>query len=1007
MKTAVKPQDEIARLTALLDYQVLDTPEDHSYDDITLLASIICKTPIALVSLIDSDRQWFKSHHGLDVRETPRDISFCGHAIHGKEVFQVPDSAQDPRFADNPLATGAPHVRFYAGAPLINSDGHVLGTLCVIDNHPRTLDLEQTRALEALARQVVHLLRMRKSTSELDQRLVELKSASQLVLDQQQQLTKAREEADRATQAKSEFLRLAHIELEKRVEERTADLRSFTESIPQLVWQSASNGEFLYMSPNWIELTFAETDQNQWNNIIHPEDIPSFTSAWVNCLNMGSRFEAAVRIKAKDSTYRWFLARAVPQLASDGTVKKWFGTCTDIHDHKQAIEKAHSAEQKLTQLVASMPMILWATDKNGIVTLSEGKGLASLGLKPGETVGWDMFNAPDVAVESVQYVKRALSGESFESIFNFGGRVVATSYSPLFDLSGERSGMVAISNDITEKVALEKSLSESILNERAAMHIAKTKSEFLANMSHEIRTPLNGVIGMIDLLLETRLDKQQQKYARIVQDSGVGLLTVINDILDFSKIEAGRMELEIIDFDLKSVVEGQADLLAIRAKEKGLSLMTFIDPGIPAGIKGDPGRIAQVLLNLVSNAIKFTEKGSVVVRATCETDSAIRTDTVDVRFTVHDTGIGLTETEIAMVFQAFTQADSSTARKYGGTGLGLSISKQLVNLMGGDIGVDSTAGNGSTFWFTTRFLKSNSISPVMHPELHVNLDKLKVLIVDDDPPAGEIIQTYLENWKMLPTLARSGEEALSLLKAESKKHAPFSVVIIDKRMPGLDGFALAEKIRSDLELAKSKLILVTAFNIAAQNEAAIKLGFSVCLTKPIKQSELYSSLVMAMGLSTSENALAPSQNPKVTTIDRSRMRILVAEDNSVNQILILAQLNNLGFSAQAVANGKEVIAVLAEGAFDCILMDCQMPEMDGFMATRAIREIEKKSGAHIPIIALTANAMSEDKQKCLDSGMDDYISKPFKKETLICALEKWMIPSVKNAKQMHPDKNKI
>ncbi len=997
MKKAVKPHDETTRLKALLDYQVLDTPEERSYDDITLLASMICKTPIALVSLIDSDRQWFKSHHGLDARETPRDISFCGHAIHGKEVFQVPDSAQDPRFADNPLATGAPHVRFYAGAPLINSDGLVLGTLCVIDNHSRTLDLEQTRALEALARQVVNLLKMRKSMSELDQRLVELKAASQLVLDQQKLLILTHEEADRATHSKSELLRLDHLELEKRVEERTADLRSYTESISQLLWQSATNGDFLYMSPNWTELTYLEPGQSHWDNIIHPEDIPSFKSAWSNCLNTGSPFKAAVRIKLKDRIYRWYLARAVPQLTSDGTVKKWCGTCTDIHEHKQAIENAHAAEQKLSQLVASIPSILWATDKKGIVTLSEGKGLASLGLKPGEAVGWDMFNAPDIAVESGQFVKRALSGESFESIFNFGGRVIETSYSPLFDLSGAPSGMVAISNDITEKVALEKSLSESILNERAALQIAKTKSEFLANMSHEIRTPLNGVIGMIDLLLETKLDKQQQKYAKIVQDSGVGLLTVINDILDFSKIEAGRMELEIVDFDLKSVIEGQADLLAIRAKEKGLSLMTFVDPGIPLGIKGDPGRIAQVLLNLVSNAIKFTEKGSVVVRATCETDSAIRSDTVDVRFTVHDTGIGLTEPAIAKLFQAFTQADSSTARKYGGTGLGLSISKRLVNLMGGDIGVESTSGTGSTFWFTTKLVKSNSIAPVMPSELHTNLDKLKVLIVDDDPPAGEIIQTYLENWKMLPTLARSGEDAFSLLKAESKKHAPYSVVIIDKRMPGMDGFALAEKIRADLELDKSKLILITAFDLASQDEAAIKLGFFSCLTKPVKQSELHNALVMAMVPSISEKVPTPIQNPKVTTIDRSHIRILVAEDNYVNQMLILAQLKGLGFSAQAVANGKEVVAALSSGAFDCILMDCQMPEMDGFTATQAIREIEKKSGAHIPIVALTANAMSEDKKRCLESGMDDYISKPFKKETLMSVLEKWMIPSMKKA----------
>jgi PAS domain S-box-containing protein len=710
-----------------------------------------------------------------------------------------------------------------------------------------------------------------------------------------------------------------------------------------------------------------------------------------------------------DGHETWVSTTKLPYRAADGTIVGTFGISRDITERKQAEAALADSEERLQLVLRGSNDGWWVRDIVENTAYFSPRWFEMIGYAqdelPSEPGLRRRLTHPDdlERVDQLLAAARDSGQEGYEVEFRLRHKdghwvpVLSRGFI-LRDATGKPTRMAGANTDLTERKRVEAEIHETNRQLQAAIAQATemtlraeaanmAKSEFLANMSHEIRTPLNGVIGMTSLLLDTELDEDQRRFAETVRTSGEALLALLSDILDFSKIEAGKLELESIDFDLRALLDDFAAPLALRAHAQGLEFICAAAPDVPAFLVGDPGRLRQVLLNLAGNALKFTHEGEIAVRVSldAETDSE-----VVLHFSVKDTGIGIAADHQAPLFEKFTQADASTTRRYGGTGLGLAISKQLTELMGGEIGLVSHEKQGSEFWFTVRLAKQGDQErPV---PLTTEIRGVHILVVDDNATNREVMAAQLAAWGVRSEETRDGPSALLALARAKDAGDPFAAAILDMQMPGMDGATLARAIKSDDALAPTRLVLMTSVGERGDARQMEEMGIAAFLVKPVRQSDLFDSLSAVLAGA----AVARPTRPIVTRhaireMRRGAIRILLAEDNITNQQVAIGILKRLGLRTEAVVNGAEAVTALETTPYDLVLMDVQMPEMDGLEATRHIRDPKSAVLRHdVPIVAMTAHAMQGDRERCLEAGMNDYVSKPVSAQALADALERWL-----------------
>jgi len=733
----------------------------------------------------------------------------------------------------------------------------------------------------------------------------------------------------------------------------------------------------------------------------HPDDIAQAMRVYERHLEAGEPLDFTVRLEMADGSYRWFRMRGAAERDAAGRVLRISGSAQDVHEQKLAEDRLREVQARFERAVDGTQDGLWEIDLSGprgrfwlSPRLHELLGFAVGELSDDQEVLRDLIHPDDRPISDAAVEQQLAEGVPIDVEVRMRTKSGAYRWyrlrgRPGFDALGRIVRTSGSMQDVTEARASREALVRAT---EAAQAASRAKSAFLATMSHEIRTPMNGIIGMTALLLDSVLGRVQREYAEAIHASATSLLAIINDILDFSKIEAGKLEIESLEMDLWSQVEEVGSMMALQAAMKNLELIVDVAPDVPQTVLGDPQRLRQCLVNLAGNAIKFTTTGEIVlaVRRTAE-----REGKAEVRFEVRDTGIGIAPEARPALFQPFTQADSSTTRQFGGTGLGLSIVKRLVELMGGEVGLESEVGKGSTFWFTLPLKRTEPSGRTLRPALEAA--PCRILIVDDNATNRRVLAGHLATGPYQTEAVASAAEALERLGAAAAAGRDYDVVLIDYQMPEMDGAMLGERIAGDPRFARSRLVLLTSLDRKDDHIRFASMGFAAYLTKPVRPRELRECLSHVLAHGAEE--WSARTHPLVTrgTLiasepggDRYGGRVLVVEDNPVNQKVAQKFLERLGCSVRVAGDGKEAVEATARERFDLILMDMQMPVMDGIEATRAIRAAEA-GGIRTPIVALTANVLAGQFQSCLDAGMDDVLGKPLDVSRLKDILERFVL----------------
>jgi two-component system sensor histidine kinase/response regulator len=797
---------------------------------------------------------------------------------------------------------------------------------------------------------------------------------------------------------------------EEALRERERQLDSLMGHVPGLAYRALADDHWtaLFLSKGIEDLAGYPADELtsrrlNYADIMLPEDRPATREAVFTALRERRMYEAEHRIRHKDGSIRWIWARGHGVFAPDGSLRFIEGLNLDMTSRKQAEEALRESEERFRGTFENAAVGIAHLHLTGQLLRVNETCCAIVGFSREELLGKSFLDLthPDDLATITELFAALRRGDSLG--YTIEQRYLRKDGSPVWtevvvslqrDAAGKPAYAIGVIQDISERKRLDAELWRA---KEAAEAANRAKDEFLANVSHEIRTPMNAILGMAELTLDTPLTDEQRGYLNIVLTSAEGLLNLINDLLDFSKIEAGRIELDEVDFSLRTLLNETLRALALRAHKKGLELACQVEQDVPDGLVGDVNRLRQVLLNLIGNAIKFTEAGEVIVRVRARvTDDR----PVVIEFEIADTGIGIAREKQQKIFQAFEQGDSATTRRYGGTGLGLTISSRLVETMGGKITVESEVDRGSRFRFGARFGRSSRLAAAPAQPPVVDLHGLRVLIVDDNATNRTILQCWASAWGMIPTATADGPAAMSALWRGIASKEPFALVLLDARMPGMDGLELAKGISQTPELNACRTILLTSDDRAGDVRRHRELRINAVLMKPVQQEELLDNIyrVLSHGAvgtdiaetigTTARDSVHEPAPPAVAERPSGHLKVLIAEDNRFNQQVIQRLLERRGHTARVVLNGRETLAALERNAFDLLLLDVNMPEMDGFEVIRTIREREKTSGNHLRVIALTALSGKRDRERCIEAGMDEFLGKPVRAAEVYAALER-------------------